>query len=65
MPKKSYKPSTDTNYLDLPGAVAYFNLSASTIKVLAKECGAKLKIGTAARYRKDILAKYIESMVDR
>lgn len=62
MSKKLYVSDSSTKYLDLPGAVAYFNLSASTIKKLARESGAKLKIGSSARYRKDVLADYIESM---
>ena len=62
MSKKLYVSDSSTNYLDLPGAVAYFNLSASTIKNLARKSGAKMKIGSSARYRKDILADYIESL---
>lgn len=60
--KKQYIPDTQCNYLSLLDAVAFFNLSASTIKKLARESGAKLKIGSSARYRKDVLTAYIESM---
>ena len=65
MKKRMYKADSDTNYLQLQDAVSFFNMSASTIKKLAKECDAKMKIGSIARYRKDILEDYIESMQKR
>ncbi len=61
MIKTRYEKSDDCNLLTLPEAVKAFNLGASTVEKLSKQCGAKLKIGRAARYRKDVLLAHIES----
>lgn len=63
MLKATYERDKDSKFLTLPEAVAMFNLSASTIEKLSRECGAKLKIGRAARYRKDVLEEYLFSQV--
>lgn len=60
MVKAKYERSESCNLLTLQQATAEFNLSASTIEKLARECGAKLKIGRAARYKKDVLTAHIE-----
>lgn len=62
MRKALYEASPDTNYLKIEEAVRYFNLCASTIKKIAKDCNAKVKIGQAARFKKDVLENYINSM---
>lgn len=63
--KKRYEADLHaTNNLSIDDAVRYFNVSASTVKKLARESGAKVKIGSLARYRKDILEEYINSMMD-
>lgn len=65
MKKKVYVADPNTNYLALPEASSVFNMSASTIKRLAKECNAKIKIGSLARYKRDTLEEYIESLQER
>lgn len=64
MAKKLYVPAESTNYLSLNDAVSVFNMSATTIKKLAKACNAKLKIGSLARYRRDVLEAYINSLME-
>ena len=59
MNKKMYTDDTDTNYLSAKGMARVLNLSESTAKKIAEECGAKVKIGRCARYRRDILEAYI------
>ena len=61
MLKSMYHKSESCNLLTLQETVKEFNLSSSMIEKLSRECGAKLKIGRAARYRKDVLQKYIDS----
>jgi len=61
MVKAQYTRNESCNLLTLPEAVETFNLSASTIEKLAKQCGAKLKIGRAARYKKNVLQEHIDS----
>jgi len=63
MRKAMYRTSEDCVLLTRKQAVERFNVSESTIERLSKECGAKVKIGSAARYHKDILQQYIESMM--
>lgn len=61
MIKAQYARNESCNLLTLPEAVGTFNLSASTIEKLSKQCGAKLKIGRAARYKKNVLQAHIDS----
>lgn len=61
MVKAQYTRNENCVLLTLPEAVATFNLSASTIERLSRECGAKLKIGRAARYNSETLKEYISS----
>lgn len=61
MVKALYKKNDSCNLLTLQQAVSEFNFSASTIEKLAKQCGAKLKIGRSARYQKNILETYLMS----
>ncbi len=61
MIKTQYKPNDHCNLLTLQQAVETFNLSEVTIDKIAKQCGAKLKIGRSARYRKDILQDHLNS----
>ena len=63
MRKANYRTSEDCVLLTRQQAVERFNVSESTIERLSKECGAKVKIGRAARYHKDILQQYIDSMM--
>lgn len=65
MRKAQFKPSDDCNLLTIEQAVKYFNINAQAIKKLASECGAKLKIGRSARYRKDKLEEYIYSFTEQ
>lgn len=60
MNETRFKPSSDCNLLTIDQAVAHFNLNRNTILRLASECGAKLKIGRSARYRKDRLEEYLK-----
>ena len=60
MIKHIYERSDTCNLLTLPEASKEFNLSESMIEKLSKECGAKLKIGRAARYKKNELQAYID-----
>ena len=57
-----YEKSEACNYLTRQQAIAEFNLSASTIERVSQACGAKLKIGRSARYRKDKLREYIDGL---
>lgn len=59
MRKPQYKATEDCNLLTRQQASETFNLSASMVEKLALECGAKLKIGRSARYRKDTLQEYL------
>lgn len=61
MLERTYQKSATCNLLTMPEAVAEFNLSESTIEKISRECGAKVKIGRAARFRKDVLQNYIYS----
>ena len=61
MNKTKYSRSDECKLLTLPEAVETFNLSASTVEKLARQSGAKLKIGRSARYRKDILQAHIDT----
>ena len=63
MRKATYKSNNDCILLKRQQAVELFNLSASTIERIATKCGAKVKIGRAARYRKDILMQYFDSLI--
>lgn len=65
MRKKKYEADSHSNYLTGKDAVSIFNVGESTIKKLAAECGAKVKIGSLTRYRRDVLEDYIESMQKR
>lgn len=56
-----YTKNESCNLLTLKEAVGTFNLSASMIEKLSKQCGAKLKIGRSARYQKDVLQAHINS----
>lgn len=58
----TYRKSDSCNLLNIREAVEHFNLSESTIEKISRECGAKVKIGRAARYRKDTLQRYIDSL---
>ena len=61
MRKTQYQPSKDCNLLTLPQAVATFNLSSATVRRLAQDCGAVLKIGRSVRIKKDALSEYINT----
>lgn len=61
MKKALYIANENTNYLKLEEAVRYFNVCATSIKHIAAECNAKVKIGESARYKKDVIEAYIES----
>lgn len=63
MNKAKYTKDETCNLLTLKEAVQVFNLGETTIEKLAKQCGAKLKIGRAARYKKDVLQNHIDSFV--
>lgn len=65
MRKRMYKADADSNYQQLEDAVSTFNIGGSTIKKLAEECGAKIKIGRLVRYKRDVLEEYIESLQKR
>lgn len=65
MRKKLYKAAPDSKNDTLSESSAYFNVGPSTIKKLAKECDARIKIGSLVRYRRDILEEYIESLQER
>lgn len=56
---KGNKRSINGELLTLDQTCEVFNLGASTIRRLAKECGAEIKIGRACRYVKDEMSKYI------
>ena len=60
MKTPQFTPSAECNLLKIDQAVEHFNLNAQMIKRLASECGAKLKIGRSARYRKDRLEEYLK-----
>ena len=61
--KPKYKLAEECNLLTRQQASETFNLSAGMVEKLALECGAKLKIGRSARYKKDVLMEYIDSCV--
>ena len=61
MVKHMYEKTDTCNLLTLPEASREFNLSESMIEKLARQCDAKLKIGRAARYKKDVLQAHIET----
>ena len=65
MRKKAYTEDTNSNYLTGKGAVAVFTLGESTIKRLARESGAIVKIGRCTRYKRDVLEKYIQDMQEK
>lgn len=62
MRKALYQADKNCVLLKRNEAVEHFNLSASTIDRISKECGAKVKIGRAARYHKEIIQQYIDSL---
>jgi hypothetical protein len=62
MRKAMYRTSGECILLKRREAVELFNLSESTIERISRKCGAKIKIEGAARYRKDILQQYIDSL---
>lgn len=59
MRKTKYASADGCNYLTLKQASAIFNFSAFTIDRLARECGAKIKVGRSARYLRDKLECYL------
>ena len=61
MERPKYKRSEASNILTLQEAVELFNLSEYTIERLAKQCGAKLKVGRCARYKRDVLQQHLNS----
>ena len=62
MRKAMYQTSEDCVLLTRKQAVERFNVSESTIDRLSKKCGAKVKIGSAARYNRNVLQEYIDSL---
>lgn len=62
MRKAQYQIHEDCIYLSRQQAVEMFNLSPSTIEKIAAASGAKVKIGRTARYRRDLLQQYVESL---
>ena len=52
-------------YIDYEEAKERYGLGETTIRKMAKECGALYKIGKAARIRVDVFDKYIETFCDR
>lgn len=55
--------TADCNLLTLKEAISTFNLCETMIEKLAKQCGAKLKIGRSARYKRDVLEQYLDTFV--
>ena len=64
MKKATYNVREDSVFLTSEDACALFRLGYSTIDRLARECGAKLKIGRAVRYNRKKLEAYIESFCE-
>ena len=62
MLKALYVRNESCNLLTLKEMTEEFNLSANTIEKLSKQCDAKVKIGRSARYRRDRLQQYIDSL---
>ena len=62
MRKSTYNVRDDAVFLTLEDACALFRFGGQTIDRLARECGAKLKIGRAVRYHREKLQAYIESL---
>lgn len=64
MKKATYHVRDDAVFLTLEDACALFRFGGQTIDRLARECGAKLKIGRAVRYNRKKLEAYIESFCE-
>lgn len=57
--QKPTRRNLEGELLTINQACEVFNLGATTIRQLAKECNAELKIGRSYRIRKDRLLEYI------
>ena len=64
MKKATYNVRDDAVFLTLEDTCALFRFGSQTIDRLARECGAKLKIGQAVRYNRKKLEAYIESFCE-
>lgn len=51
----------NAQFITVDQATYIFNLGATTIRRLAKECGCERKIGRSLRLNKKILSDYIDS----
>lgn len=62
MRKSNYDINSEVMFLTLQDACSLFRFGGSTIDRLARECGARIKVGRSVRYHRERLATYIESM---
>ena len=64
MRKTQFQANENSLYITLKDAVVRYCLSERIIKEMAAACGAKRKIGRAARYNTQILDEYMEQQLE-
>ena len=62
--KRKYQANENSRYIALEDCVTRYCLSERIIRQMAAACGAKRKIGRAARYNTMLLDEYIEKQLE-